>query len=522
MTEHKKKKNSAAKAAQIKKHAPRHAKKPKDWDDERLWDDIPAKPKKKPAAHSRSAKRAKARRRARAQKTAWGTLAAVCICVCALIVAFCAMSVTRYSEFLEMRAYLDMDTFYPGVTVDGVELSGYTLPDALDLFREREMDLASGQELTFNAGDSSFTKSAVELGFGSNYSAILKAAWEHGREGNIEKRYAEATQGKAYTVDRGFDEGVLRRATDAIAQDLSKEGKDAEILDFIFNRGEFVFSEEENGAYVDGEKLFAQAKQALEEGRGSVDVDVEVIEPDVTAQELSQMYGEMAVAVTNASSSNDNRISNIRLACASINCMILEPGQEFSFNETVGQRTKAAGYKKAGVYVSGELGEEIGGGICQVSTTLFNAVVKADLEVTERHNHSLPVSYVDNGKDATVSWGAQDFKFVNSSDEPIYLVAFVTDDWRVRVHIFGRLREDGLTVSLVPVLQETVKPRDEEEYRYTDEIPTGTTRVKSKARKGYRVNSYKAYTDADGNVVEKVFLCSSYYPPRAAIIEVGR
>ena len=165
--------------------------------------------------------------------------------------------------------------------------------------------------------------------------------------------------------------------------------------------------------------------------------------------------------------------------------------------------------------------EEIGGGICQVSTTLFNAVVKADLEIVERHNHSMPVSYVDNGKDAAVSWGAQDFRFVNSTDEPIYIVAYVSGDWRVKVHIFGKLRTDGLEVSLVPIVQETLKPR-EDEYRYTTDLAPGATRVKRKASNGYRVNTYKAYTDAEGNVVDKVFLCASYYPPKGAIIEIGQ
>lgn len=523
MVEKKKKKGGAKAAPAAKAHAGRHAKKQRDWDDDLFLDDVPEKPKKKKhAAHSRSARRAKARRKARMHRTAWGALAAACAVVCAMIVGFSALSIMRYAEFLEMRAYLDRDTFYPGVKVDGVELSGYTLPDALDMFRKREMDYAAGQGLSFALEGEEYEKSAVELGFGSNYAAIVKAAWEFGREGSIEQRYAQAQEGYAYTIDQGYDEEILRRTTYELAASLTKDGVDAEITDFIYNKGQFVFSEEQYGAFVDSEALYESAAQALDAGERTVAIEREVIEPNVTAEELAQKYGEIAVAVTNASSSNDNRISNIRLACKAINCMKLEPGQEFSFNDTVGERTKAAGYKKAGVYISGEVGEEIGGGICQVSTTLFNAVVKADLEITERHNHSLPVSYVDNGKDATVSWGAQDFKFVNSSDEPVYIVAFVTDDWRVRVHIFGRLREDGLTVSLVPVLQETVQPRDEEEYRYTDELPTGTTRVKSKARKGYRVNSYKAYTDADGNVVDKVFLCSSYYPPRAAIVEVGR
>lgn len=506
-------------SAVVKKQAQgKHVRKePENWDD--LFLDEPVK-KKKPAPHSRSARRAKVKRRARMKRTVYGTLSMAFAAVCILIIAFGAISTTRYFDFLEMRALLDRNTFYPGTVVDGVDLSGYTLPDALELFREREFDHAGSRSVTFDLNGEKMVYPAEELGFGSNYAALLRDAWEIGREGALEDRYAQAQAGCNYTISRGFDENILRRKTYDIAASLTKDSVDASIAGFTYNYGRYEFNAEQPGTFVDSEELFQQTVLAVASGEEVV-IRQTIIEPEVTVAELSTQYGELAVAVTNASSSNDNRISNIRLACSSINCMMLEPGEEFSFNGVVGQRTRDAGYKKAGVYISGEVGEEIGGGICQVSTTLFNAVVKADLEVVERHNHSLPVSYVDNGKDATVNWGSQDFRFVNSSDEPIYIVAYVTDDWRIRTHIFGKLRTDGLTVSLVPVLQDTIKPGDDE-YRYTDDLPTGQTRVKSKARNGYRLNTYKAYTDENGNVVDKVFLCSSYYPPRGAIIEVGR
>lgn len=514
-------KNSRASTIVPKKQPGKHArKKTDDWDDLSFDQPVKKAKKNKPAPHSRSARRAKAKRRARAKRTLYGTLSLAFAAFCVVIIGFCAISTYRYFDFLEMRALLDRNSFYPGTVVDGVDISGYTLSDALDAFREREFEQAGTEEIVFTLGDQEFVYDAAEMGYGSNYAAILRGAWDIGRKGELEERYAQALAGCSYTITRGYDEEILRRRTYDLAASLTKDSVNASIAGFTYNYGRFEFNEDQPGTFVDSEKLYLKTLAAIENGTDVV-IEQQIIEPEITVEELSSQYGELAVAVTNASSSNDNRISNIRLACQSINCLKLEPGEEFSFNGIVGQRTKAAGYKKAGVYISGEVGEEIGGGICQVSTTLFNAAVKADLEITERHNHSLPVSYVDNGKDATVNWDSQDFKFVNSTDEPIYIVAYVTDDWRIRTHIFGKLRTDGLTVSLVPVLQETVKP-GEDEYRYTTEIPTGTTRVKSKARKGYRVNTYKAYTDAEGNVVDKVFLCSSYYPPRGAIIEVGK
>ncbi len=512
-----------AKPNHSKKKAPgKHArKKPDLMDDLFLEEDLPRKIKHKPAPHSRLARRRKQRRKSRAKKTAYGSVSALLAVVCLLLIGLGALATRQYFDFLEIRAYLDRETFYPGVVVDGEDLSGCTLPEAIEAFREKELALAAQRDLTFVLDGAEYAYDSLSLGYSSNFEAVLQGAWKIGRTGgNLHERYEQALAGCNYEISRGFDETMLRQATYNLAASFTKESVSAEIADFTHNTGKFTFTQEQNGVFVDSEELYRSANAALEAGESSVEIVAHVVAPEVTAEQLAAQYGEMSSAVTNASSSNDNRISNIRLACAAIN-VCLQPGEEFSFNETVGERTKEAGYKKAGVYISGELGEEIGGGICQVSTTLFNAVVKADLEITERHNHSLPVSYVDNGKDATVNWGSQDFKFVNSTDEPIYIVAFVTDDWRVRTHIFGKMRTDGITISLIPVVKDIISP-GKEELRYVSDLAPGEMRLKSKARDGYRVNSYKAYTDADGNVIDKVFLCSSYYPPRAKVIEVGQ
>ena len=231
------------------------------------------------------------------------------------------------------------------------------------------------------------------------------------------------------------------------------------------------------------------------------------------------MYGLRAYAVTNASSSNSNRLTNIRLALASINGTLLQPGEEFSFNEVVGKRTSERGYKVATAYNAGEVTEELGGGICQVSTTLFNAVVKSDLQVTERHNHSIPVTYVDKGKDAAVSWGAQDLQFVNNSDEPVYIVALLDDDKRVRIGVFGRLLEDGKYITVEAKI--TYSKDFETVYQYNAFLMPGAVEEVQSGRNTYEAVAYKLTWSAEGELLSKETLCESSYHGRNAIIEYG-
>ena len=135
----------------------------------------------------------------------------------------------------------------------------------------------------------------------------------------------------------------------------------------------------------------------------------------------------MISAYTTKTTSDSNRNTNIRLACEAINGTALMPGETFSFNQTTGQRTTSKGYRSAGAIAAGQSIEEVGGGICQVSSTLFNAVARADLQIVERSPHAWPSTYVGKGEDATVNWPNLDFKFKNNTDAPIFVITYYKD-----------------------------------------------------------------------------------------------
>lgn len=123
-----------------------------------------------------------------------------------------------------------------------------------------------------------------------------------------------------------------------------------------------------------------------------------------------------------------DRTKNIKIAAMALNCTVIKDGEEFSFNDEVGKRTKEAGYEMATIFVDGEKVDGLGGGICQISTTLYNAALKAKFKITERHVHALPVPYIEKGKDATVAYGSLDLKFINNSGEDALLTVAITDE----------------------------------------------------------------------------------------------
>ena len=169
-------------------------------------------------------------------------------------------------------------------------------------------------------------------------------------------------------------------------------------------------------------------------------VPIEVTEPTVTTEALNAKLfaNQLGAKSSSFASSSSNRVNNIVLAASKINGKVLNPGESFSYNGTVGQRTAAAGFKEAGAYLEGKVVQEIGGGICQVSSTLYNAALLANLKITSRTNHYFPVSYLPDGLDATVSWQSPDFRFVNNTAYPVKIIASTnTSSMTLNIEIWG-------------------------------------------------------------------------------------
>ena len=175
----------------------------------------------------------------------------------------------------------------------------------------------------------------------------------------------------------------------------------------------------------------------------TISVPMEYVEPEILRDEV--YFRDVLGTCETKHTKDENRNTNLRLLCEALDGLILEPGQEFSFNDTVGQRTRERGYLPAGAYSGTRLVQDVGGGVCQGSTTLYNCVLLADLEVIFRVNHGYAVSYVPYGLDATVNWGGPDFQFRNSTHFPIKITAEVSDGY-VKMKLLGTDEKDYYVV----------------------------------------------------------------------------
>ena len=473
------------------------------WDD---FDEAPRPEKKK---------------RRKKNRSPFSSLTLLLIFLICGFVGLGAWRVSEYKEFTRMKAVVSRQTFYDGTTVEGVDVSSMTLSDALahwesqiePAYRETAAVLNDGTRVT-----------AAQMGYSSDYVHTLSSAWNAGRTGTMVERYRRAAmhmaQPRAYDVARSlYDEEVVRSYAAQLAEQIDTQPRSAHLESFDPQTLSFTFAREQVGRTLDQQKLAQDIKTALSAGGGNVQMEIAAIAPEVSYENVASQYGMITTAVTNASSSTRNRLNNIALALQIIDGTCLEPGQTFSFNDVVGERTRDRGFKSAPAYSRGEVTEEVGGGICQVSTTLFNAAVKSDMEIKERYNHSMTVSYVDPGKDAAVDWGNKDLKFTNTSDDNVYLSCYLSEDERVHISVYGKLLEDGKTITLEGKKTDTIDP--ETEYRVNFAMASGETKLVQKGKKGYSATSYKIWWDANGNEIEREQLCKSRYNAANEIIEYG-
>lgn len=271
---------------------------------------------------------------------------------------------------------------------------------------------------------------------------------------------------------------------------------------------------EQTGVQMDPEK----AKEIIGDGTAeSYTIPVTLTEAKVTAEVLGRALFRDVLASTSTSlnTGNTSRTNNVTLAAKFMNGTILNPGDEFSYNDVVGPRTEARGFKTAGAYSAGRVIDEVGGGVCQPSSTMYMAVLRADLKVTERSNHSFTVAYTPLGEDATVSYGSKDFRFVNNTDYPIKLVTERTGS-KMKVTILGT-KVDDKTVKLETEILSTKEWTTIE--KEDKSLEPGTTKVDQTGTTGYNTVTYK-YVTVNGETTKSV-ANKSYYSKRDKVVLVG-
>ena len=264
----------------------------------------------------------------------------------------------------------------------------------------------------------------------------------------------------------------------------------------------------------------ADAQAALKDADWGSDVSVAltVTEPTVSTESLKELLFRDVLGETSSSvSGSSNRKSNVKLSASVCDGIILLPGEVFSYNNTTGSRTADKGYLPAPSYVGGKSTDEVGGGICQTSSTIYYAALNSNLKIVERHNHMFAVGYVPDGMDATVWYGASDFRFENDTDYPIKIVTEYKNS-RLTVQIYGT-KTDDLYVKMTN--KELSSTAWSTEYKVDPSLPAGTTKTEQTPYRGRVVEAYRNVYDGNGNLVSSTLESKSTYKMRNQIILVS-
>lgn len=413
----------------------------------------------------------------------------------------------RYDNYKAYRTYMDSDTIYPGVYVDGVNVGGMTLAQAQTAVEQVSATGGGDFAITVNIGNMSWSIDSSKVPLTRNVEQVLGQAYALGRSNTTAIRGTSVTpfqerlnaalnlrtQPVSLQTSTAYSKDTIRQLTDSIAEYVNRDPINASVATFDFNTRSFTFNSDSSGCYVDADALYSQVLAKLEGGESytTITVEPEIVLASVTKAELMNSFKKVS-SYTTETTSNSNRNTNIQLSAAAINGTTVLPGETFSFNQATGQRTAEKGYLPAAAIAGGQSVDEIGGGVCQTSSTLFNAVARANMEIVERSPHAWPSNYVEKGMDATVNWPNLDFKFKNTSDWPIFIVAYYQSR-KVTVEIYGMSLGDGVTIDLESVVTYTSDLPTEVKYVLNTSLAPGEQKTTVKARRGYEVDTYKIW-----------------------------
>lgn len=321
------------------------------------------------------------------------------------------------------------------------------------------------------------------------------------------KEIVTSLANKKYDISLSLEETEPSElSAEVIYSKFYKDPKDATFT-LSEDKKEITYVDSVTGIHFDK----ATAKDAIDKAQEGekVSFNVTVIEPDVSTGELKEKMFRDRLA-TYSSKYNEGvvgRSYNVKLASKFIDGVILMPGDVFSYNDVVGPRTLSRGFKEANVYVGSEVEVGVGGGICQVSSTLFNSVVMSGLSIVSRTNHSLPVSYVPLGRDATVSYGSIDFKFSNPYDMPVKIAASASEGVNT-VAIYGTNANPSRKISFETELVRTI-PYTAQQTE-DPSLPQGEVKIEQRGANGAVYNTYKVVTE-NGTVISRSLLTKSTY-----------
>ena len=421
----------------------------------------------------------------------------------------------------EMKALLSSTDIYSGISINGIDVGLLSSEEAYTKLKTELDESFDDKFIEFHYGDETWSYNFKDFGVKNDIESAVKEAFEYGRDGEDAERYKKIKALEVTPVDieckYTYDKTKVNEKINEVAAAVFVEAKDSTMSR---ENGTFVITDEQTGFEMDINAASENVITIIESMEsGSVEITGTVTEPKVTREENEKATSLIGSYYTTFSPGSWGRDENLRVGCANINGTVLQPGEEFSMNEGLGPQTYENGYRNATVIVNGKYEDGLAGGVCQITTTLYNAAILAELNITQRSNHSLAVGYIPLGQDAAVAGTYKDLKFVNNTDYPIYIEAYTTSN-KVVCNIYGHEEHDSTRkIEFENIVTATI-PKPAEKVTEDPELPEGTREVTSYGKEGKKVATYKLVYE-NGTLLSREFFSNSTYIATADEVTVG-
>jgi len=440
------------------------------------------------------------------------------IIILGVLVLLGTITFTSYS-YVKVKQWDSL--IFPEVKIGNEDLTGKTKEEAQDIIKDKYSSQVIKKKINIVAGDKKYSLDYSMLDAKYNINEALEEAVSYGKDMNMFEKYKAIKNPVQKQIELKFEynDKYVDQILEQIVKDTNKKPVDATIT--MVSSGKFNVTNDVVGKQLEVEKLKASIKSkingALSEATVSIEATIQEVKPKVTAATLNAIDKRISSFSTNFESSAEGRAINIGLSTKSINGTLLMPGDVFSFNGVVGERTQQKGYQSAGIIVGDRLEQGLGGGICQVSSTLYNAILGTELMSVERIHHTFPSGYIPIGQDATVDYGNLDYKFKNSYNYPIFIEGYVSNR-NLYFNIYSNSALAKKTYTVSNEILESIEPK-------TEKIPDptkyeGEVEIVQKAYTGYKVRVTRK-TFENGVLINTQVINNDTYKVINGIIKVG-
>lgn len=461
----------------------------------------------------------KKQKKAEQNKKAVLLIAGLVLCALLVIIGINVMFRMTISKY-------DPDIIISGVTIGGTDVSGMNASQAEAAVKKTADEYAS-RKITLKLDEERMAETTLtELGMSvEDLESVIRQALDYGKKGNpltcykILKSAEKNENKKDFPIEYGVSEESADEALEEKLSGILKQPTDAKLTQ---NGGETVVEEDVPGEKVDVKKTVSNINSFIaedrEQGDNAVIVATAESEADITAGDLEGIKDVLGTFTTYYGESDDGRTMNVESGANHIGGTLVQPGEEVSADDLMAPYTEENGYAMAASYENNEVVESMGGGICQVSTTLYNALLLAELEITERYEHSMQVSYVEPSMDAAIADDVKDLKFRNNMETPVYIEA-VLSGGNITFNIYGKeVRPEGRTIEYISETLETVES-DETRYVATED-PIGTVYTRDDGHTGLKAQLWKVVYE-DGAEVSREAVNYSTYLASGKTVAVG-